>query len=161
MTERRTRSSFAGRSLLELLLVIVILGALAGICIAAMGAYSSGARESALRNDIRHLRTQITLYQLQHANRPPEGDRLVELLTSRTTAEGEIDVAGAALGPYLHEFPANPFNRSRTVRSISPDQEFAPDDSEYGWIYQSDGSSFRIAVNTTKRDSSGVLYFSY
>jgi type II secretory pathway pseudopilin PulG len=125
----------------------------------AFSSHSARTREVALRNDLRTLRSQITLYQLQHG-RTPDGDRLEALLVGKSDPEGQTGIPEAVLGPYMSGFPTNPFNGRRSVKVIGPDQDMTPDE-QYGWIYRTDGNAFKVAASTNRLDSAGTAICAY
>jgi general secretion pathway protein G len=65
-TERHTGASDGGFTLIELMIVIVVLGILAGITIFGVGAFRSDARNAACRTDVRTLLTANAAYAAQH-----------------------------------------------------------------------------------------------
>ena len=69
-----------GFTLVEILIVVVILGILAGIVIAGFSNTSTEAKESMLKENLRIMRTQIGAYRAQHEDVSPgypDGDERV------------------------------------------------------------------------------------
>src|SRR3954447_24016768 len=64
----RRRRAF---TLIEILIVVVILGILATIVLPQFSNASNTARESALKDDLRYLRTQVAVYKAQHHDVAP------------------------------------------------------------------------------------------
>ena len=107
-----------GFTLVEILIVVIILGILAAIVIPQFSEASNDARTSALNSDWQAATAQIELYRMQHNGHYPGSDytsgsavavadwRLQ--LTSKTDVYGKVDASGK-YGPYLSEFPSNPF----------------------------------------------------
>src|SRR3954451_14381304 len=60
---RPKRSAF---TLIEILIVVIILGILAGIVIPQFSNASHVTRENTMREDLRYMRTQIMAFRLQH-----------------------------------------------------------------------------------------------
>jgi hypothetical protein len=78
------------------------------------------------------LRSQITMYRLDHAGMPPS---VLEQLTLATDAQGRVHVApDSVCGPYLERIPANPFNRSAATATplTSPPRQTV---GQAGWLY--------------------------
>lgn len=86
------------------------------------------ARGSALNSDLQTVRSQIELYKIQHLDALPgtvPGVTLQQHLTMKTDAHGRLDPAGA-FGPYLQQFPTNPYSGTNTVNAAG---------STNGWNY--------------------------
>lgn len=98
-------------TLVEILIVVIILGILAAIVIPQFTQASNDARAAALVSDLQTVRSQIELYKVQHLDNYPDADNIVNQLTMRTNAAGETgtDAATYPYGPYLQDFPTNPF----------------------------------------------------
>jgi prepilin-type N-terminal cleavage/methylation domain-containing protein len=138
-------------TLVEILIVVVLLGIMAGIVIPAIGRSTSGARETTLAMNINLLRRFIPVYTSHHqeiAPGYPDGDT-----TAAPTAEAFIDQAvlssnsvgqtaprgtvGYPYGPYLSQIPANPFNSKETVRVLADNEAFPSlADGNHGWMYK-------------------------
>lgn len=103
-----------GFTLVEILIVVVILGVLAAIVIPEFTGASEEAREASLVSNLRTLRSQIELYQIQHMDMLPGsgGATFVEAMTGNTDINGDL---GGTLGPYVKRLPVNPFNEKDTV----------------------------------------------
>lgn len=107
-----------GFTLVEILIVVIILGILAAIVIPQFTEASEDARSSALRTDLQTIRSQLELYKVQHQDRYPhkindggswqeDTGNFVARLTGTTDMHG--DTSGEDFGPYLQDFPENPF----------------------------------------------------
>ncbi len=140
-------------TLIEILIVVVILAILAGVVIASVSSASKDARESVLREELRFMRTQITLYRASHANPPgidAAGNRSEEIfreqMTSFTDYDGNVSSTRDSIyrfGRYLTEMPTNPMNRESAVKVLDANAPVVPNDSEaFGWIYKPETSEF-------------------
>lgn len=84
------------------------------------------------------LRSQVSLYKLQHGDRPPDFVRYPngEQLCVRTDRNGVI-AATAPYGPYLDDFTRNPMNGHRKVAVVAgdvrPGQRIKG--ADWGWVY--------------------------
>lgn len=132
-----------GFTLVEILIVVIILGILAAIVIPQFTEASNDARESALASDLQTLRSQLELYKVQHLEKYPDLDALgvldtanfIARLTGRTDLDSALNAAGV-FGPYLHQFPTNPF-----VPANADLVEFgvgAPGGGNFGWYWNTD-----------------------
>ncbi|MEN6663767.1 MAG: prepilin-type N-terminal cleavage/methylation domain-containing protein [Phycisphaerae bacterium] len=93
-----------GFTLIEILIVVVILGIIAAVAIPQIFGVDDMGKLSTLKMNLSAVRGQIELYHLHHGMTLPSD--LVRQLTSRTDAQGN---AGDQFGPYLTQFPVNPF----------------------------------------------------
>ncbi|MBT3199163.1 MAG: prepilin-type N-terminal cleavage/methylation domain-containing protein [Phycisphaerales bacterium] len=97
-------SSKKGFTLVEILIVVIILGILAAIVVPQFTEASSDAKLSNLTTNLQAIRAQLELYRLHHNGVYP-ADVAVGL-TTKTDSDGN---AGGIYGPYMQQFPANPF----------------------------------------------------
>lgn len=130
-------------TLVEVLIMVLILAIISMIAMPQFTTASDEARESALLTDIQTARSQIKLYTTQHAGRlphvdengEPDTDNLVNRITGRTDIQGRVDANGP-FGPYLLEWPENPFSLSSVARNITfGTQASPPRDNTTGWHY--------------------------
>lgn len=101
-------------TLVEILIVVIILGILAAIVIPQFTEASNDARRSALVTDLQTVRAQLELYKVQHLESYPDSNVMTNFvlqLTSRSAANGTMgtDPTTYPLGPYLQQFPTNPY----------------------------------------------------
>lgn len=121
-----------GFTLVEILIVVIILGILAAIVIPQFTEASNDARESALASDLQTLRSQLELYNIQHLDSYPAAANFVALLTGKSDVDGTLNAAGA-YGPYLQNFPTNPFNNLNTVDVQADDTGLGG--GNHGWYF--------------------------
>ena len=161
-------------TLVEILIVVTILGILAGIVIPTVGNSGNSAREGVLRTNLKLLRRFVLIYKGQHidvgpgypngntADAPTE-DAFVEQATMSSNTGGETAAPGTAgfnRGPYLERMPVNPFNNMGTVRMLADGDDFpANADGNNGWIYKAATSELR--ADNTGADSDGQRYYDY
>jgi general secretion pathway protein G len=162
-----------GFTLVEILIVVVIMGILAAIVVPQFHQSSDDARYSAVIQNLQSLRQQIDLYKNQHRGQLPgtpggaAPDTLfVDQLTKPTNEAGEVGDFGDPnypLGPYITTlFPANPFNHSRTVESVTTLPDSAPagttvNSGDPGWIYEV--TTGRIKINWGGTTPDGQNYW--
>ena len=120
---KNTRTGF---TLLEIMVVVIILGILAGIVMAWFASASADAREAARQTDLATLDRQLELYRVQHGDMYPwewddvgeDLDLVIAQLTRRTNAYGDVMPDGGnprqfKYGPYVDKFPTYLFARDR------------------------------------------------
>jgi hypothetical protein len=114
-----------------------------------MDPYSDG-RESQLKSDLQTIRSQAELYKIQHLDTYPasgvgeDGSTMVAQLTQRTNVEGEVGSAAdpeATLGPYILQFPINPFAEANGDKIEVGREQKA--DGDPGWFFNPDDGEFR------------------
>ena len=137
-------------TLVEVLIVVMLLGILAMIILPYVTEASGDAREAALATDLATARKQILLYKAQHNDRSPamnasgslDTANFVARMTGRTTPDGKLD-AGGSCGPYMTEWPANPYCDDAIAREILFAQdENAPRNGKTGWYYSLSSGQF-------------------
>jgi general secretion pathway protein G len=106
----RDRSGF---TLIELMLVIVIIGALAAMVVPRLAGRSEEARVAATRADIKgNLSLALRLYEIDNGRYPTTGQGLAALTEKPTSAP----VPENWKGPYVEEPPLDPWRRPYEYR---------------------------------------------
>jgi general secretion pathway protein G len=119
-----------------LILVLVFAGVLIHPCGYGRCEGSNDAKLSNLMTNLQSVRAQLELYKLHHKIYPTD---VAVGLTSKTNADGTINKSGA-YGPYMKQFPANPYvdDLTQALKTSGVDGE--------GWSYDSATGTF--AANT-------------
>ncbi len=130
-------------TLVEILIVTLLLSILAMVALPQIQASVMQAKESQLVTDLKMLRRQIEAYALQHRERLPHLDEsgqpdtanLIARLTQRTSPEGKLTEDGV-FGPYMPQFPANPYAPSDVAAQVAfGTAPVPPRDGTTGWYY--------------------------
>jgi prepilin-type N-terminal cleavage/methylation domain-containing protein len=140
-----------GFTLVELLIVVTVLGILAGVTVPHFRSPVRDSKEAALLFNLTEVRTAIERYRAQHDDSWPVV--FSTQLSITTSAKG---LPGSGCGPYLrHGFPANPVNESALVREVVL-MPAEPDDTT-GWLLAITTGEFR--ANLSGIAPSGKAYF--
>jgi prepilin-type N-terminal cleavage/methylation domain-containing protein len=155
MTSYRRSSARKGFTLVEILIVVIILGILAAIVIPQFTNASTSARQSNLASQDQTIKSQISLYMLQHNDTPPALANLFTDLTSVSDANGNLSGAGgfnaaASFGPYLQATPTNPLTNSTTVVALGTAAT-----TTTGWYYSVGTGEFHGANSTGAQSDTG------
>lgn len=95
-------------TLIEIMLVVIIIGALAAMVIPRFTGRSDQAKIAAARADIEaHLATALKLYELDNGNFPTTGQGLDALLSKPTGSP----VPSNWNGPYIEKKPIDPWGK--------------------------------------------------
>ena len=162
-----------GFTLIEIMIVIIILGVLAAIVLPAFSDATHEARESTLKDCLRYMRNEITIFTAQHRDIPPgypggsmaaapDAATFVSQMTSYSDEMCNLSATPSDVfhyGQYLSAMPVNPLNSQNgvwVVTGVTP----APDASQpFGWIYNA--TTQEIRANLTGSDGAGKPYFTY
>ena len=161
-------------TLVEVILVVTILGILAALVMPTFQGHIVQARESAAKDSLRTMRTQIELYKLQHdetlpgyAGGAPVPVGVLELQFTGTTAvtgqasPNTVPADPFLYGPYVIKLPENPFNDLSNITYVAAAAAFsaAVDGTSSGWLYKKETGEF--VINWTGNDSQGLAFIDY
>ncbi|MBM4103342.1 MAG: type II secretion system protein [Planctomycetes bacterium] len=159
-------------TVIEIIVAVSILGILAAIILPMLGS-SVQAKETAAREALRIMRSQIELYRFEHKGLVPgyknviqaTSAELVNQFTGTTTIAGLVSAskipAGSYIyGPYVQKLPVNPFNKLSTIKFVPSATAFsAAADKTTGWLYKKETAEFKL--NWTGTDATGKAYTDY
>jgi prepilin-type N-terminal cleavage/methylation domain-containing protein len=140
-----------GFTLVEILIVVTILGVLAGVAVPRFRSPVRDAQEAALLFNLTEVRTTIERYRAQHDPAWP-----IVFGTQLTICTDANGLPGTRYGPYLrHGFPTNPVNDSALVKEVVAIPT-TPDDTT-GWVLVITTGEFR--ANVSGMAPSGKAYY--
>ncbi len=161
-------------TLVEILVVVVLLGILAGIVIPSIARSGVSARESVMSANLAMLRRFVVIYASHHqevAPGYPGGDpggtptnaAFCDQATLASTVDGQTAARGTPgypYGPYLSKIPTNPLNDLDTIEMLANGQDFPPAaDDNFGWIYKAATGEMRS--DSASSDETGTRYYDY
>jgi type II secretory pathway pseudopilin PulG len=163
---------------IEIVIVLLVLGVLASLIIPPFSAAKPESRDtsqvdSALRDALQFVRTQITVFKAQHREVPPgypdgdmnatpDGKTFRAQLTEYSDQSCRVSPAPSGdfpLGKYLDAIPANSLNGKSDVWISTAAAPAADPSRPFGWIYNPKTLDFR--PNSIGTDSQGVAYSDY
>lgn len=163
-----------GFTLVEILIVVVLLGILAGMVLPLVAGGAISARESALALDLQMLRRFILIYKGQHlevapgypngdTTQAPTEEAFIDQMTLSSNPGGQtapVGTAGYERGPYMMKMPENLLNGKSTVQILGDAEDFPADaDDSHGWIYKPATSEVRS--DAIGADDEGKKYNDY
>jgi prepilin-type N-terminal cleavage/methylation domain-containing protein len=162
------RGGRAAFSLVEMVIVVAVIGAIAAIAVPRVNQGVRRARTGALQATIGSVRTAIETYYAEHgafpgkkaSNGSLDGEVFVEQPARYSDEKGSTNATASAryrFGPYLRlPFPKNPFNGSSAVHVKLRPGDANPADGSAGWVAVVSDGSFGILAKTTEMQASGI-----
>jgi len=156
-------------TLVELVMVVVIIGIVAGIAVPRMSTTASHASANALQATLMNVRTAIECYYAEHnkypgydpANGSANGVHFVNQLTMYSDASGNGNATRSAtykFGPYLRKpFPVNLANNLATVHVKETRAAANPGDGSVGWVAVLSTGDFGVSATDAQLEQIGVI----
>ena len=153
-------TSARGFTLIEILIVVIILGILAGIVMPQFMNATTASKVSSVQSTAQTLRGAVQLYYYQHNDTLPPVDQFWTLMTTQTDARGNAYVAGTSttgpFGPYMQSIPSNALNTASTVVDGNA-VPGAQTGSVCAWQYNYAGGIGNGAIHGTDTDAQTVV----
>lgn len=123
----RSMKDSRGFTLAEVLIVIALLGILASIVVINFGGSDTSANERTLKANLQAMRSAIALYKSDHGVYPCSStdyyypctqQRFEQKLTMYSRKDGAVSAnknASYTYGPYLDDFPIEPFSQADSL----------------------------------------------
>lgn len=104
-------------STVEIAIVAAVLCIASAMTLPKFSQAGTDDRLNTLCNTLQSVRSQLTLYNIQHDGRWPAKADFVDQMTGKTNTLGTNCAADGALifGPYLDSIPANPFTGGNAI----------------------------------------------
>src|SRR5579863_3683436 len=115
-------SQARGFTLIEILIVVIILGILAGIVLPQFVGATNASKVSSVSTTAQTLRGAVQLYYYQHNDTLPNPANFWTVMTTQSDSLGNAWtgsaanlIAGGPWGPYMQSIPPNATNQLTTV----------------------------------------------
>src|SRR5947207_2841848 len=102
LVDRNSRRTKAGFTLIELMLVLVILGVLAGIVVPRFAGKGEQARQTAAKTQISNLATALSAFEVDNGYYPKGKNGLQDLVSAPRNST-------TWKGPYMDKIPNDPW----------------------------------------------------
>ena len=156
---RSIRKSNKGFTLIEILIVVIILGILASLVVAQFTNIRGNTADTALKDDLRWMRSAVFLYQAEHGALPSVSNFEAQM-TEYTDMSGNASATKDAtyrLGSYMYSVPELPVGTQRGKTGVTG-MTYA---AGYGWRYDETNGSVLPNCTDSELDSNGVAYNTY
>ena len=152
-------------SLIELVIVIVIIGAISAIAIPRLTRGATQSQAAALKANLAVMRNAIEQYRAEHEGRFPDdkstvaGQLTMYTKTDGTDANPVPDVAsGRIYGPYLRAIPSLPLGSRKGTTGFG---DTPPGSADVGWFYDGTTGKIWAALDLDEQDVSGTPWSMY
>ena len=109
---RQAKNARAGFTLIELMLVVIIIGALVAMVMPRLAGRSEQAKVSAAQADISaNIATGLKLYELDNGSYPSTGEGGLNALLNKPAGANNWN------GPYIEKKPVDPWGRDYVYKS--------------------------------------------
>ncbi|HEX8525331.1 MAG TPA: prepilin-type N-terminal cleavage/methylation domain-containing protein [Tepidisphaeraceae bacterium] len=159
LNSRAARRSNKGFTLVEILIVVIILGILASIVVAQFTNVRGSTSDTALKDNLRWMRSAILLYQAEHGSFPTLANFQGQM-TSFTDLQGSVSATRDAThkyGSYMLSLPPLPIGVQKGQSAVTGTTYAA----NYGWQYDETSGTIRPNCQDSETDADGTAYNTY
>ena len=150
-------------SLIELVIVVVVIGTIAGIAVPRLSRGAATAAQTSLRADLSLIRGAIERYRAEHDNNPPTSAATISAqLTMYSNSAGATSATKTSeyrFGPYLRQIPeirVGPQTGKDNIRDLG-----VPGTGTEAWFYNKVTGDFCTNTTISLVDADGVPYKDY
>jgi general secretion pathway protein G len=155
-----SRNRARGFTLVEILIVVIILGILATVVVAQFANVRGGTSDTALKDNLRWMRSAIQLYQVEHGRLPTLASFEAQM-TGYSNILGQIssskDSTNYKFGSYMLSLPVLPVGAQAGQKAVTGPTYAAG----YGWQYDETSGALHPNCQNTEVDGQGVSYLTY
>jgi general secretion pathway protein G len=160
MSNKNVRRGPRGFTLVEILIVVIILGILASIVVGQFSNVRGGTSDTALKDNLRWMRSAIQLYQVEHGRLPTLANFEGQMTgyTDRLGNVGAIkDPVTYKFGSYMLSLPPLPTGVQSGQRGVTGPTYTAG----FGWQYDETTGTLLPNCQPSEVDGTGVAYVTY
>ncbi|HYO09479.1 MAG TPA: prepilin-type N-terminal cleavage/methylation domain-containing protein [Tepidisphaeraceae bacterium] len=159
LCRRRSNSRPHAFTLVEILIVVIILGILATVIIAAFQNSTKDAGGNALKENLRSMRSALEVYQAQHGSYPALA-RFESQMTQYTDGYGNTSATRSnayPYGPYILTLPNLPVGTNRGSNTVTGTTYAAG----FAWSFDATDGTFKANLPDADVDTEGKAYNTY
>jgi general secretion pathway protein G len=159
LSSRHARRSYKAFTLVEILIVVIILGILASIVVAQFTNVRGSTSDTALKDNLRWMRSAVLLYQAEHGTFPTVASFEGQMtgFSSLTGAVNATKDATYKFGSYMLSMPQLPVGAEKGNTTVTG----ATYAAGFGWQYDEANGTLRANCQDTETDANGVAYNTY
>jgi general secretion pathway protein G len=160
LSTRHERRPYQAFTLVEILIVVIILGILASIVVAQFTNVRGSTSDTALKDNLRWMRSAVLLYQAEHGSLPTlasfEG-QMTGYTNLSGTANATKDATNYKFGAYMLALPQVPVGPDKGSTGVTGPTYAAG----FGWQYDQSTGAVRPNCPDAETDANGVAYNTY
>ena len=156
MLHRNSRRAF---TLVEMLIVVLILGILAGVVIGQFANTTRDAGVTALKDNLRAMRSALQIYLAEHGTFPSVAG-FANQMTQYTDAAGNVSADKTTthkFGPYILQMPALPVGVNKGAATVTGMSYSAG----FGWQFDVATGEIRANCQPSETDGQGNFYHAF
>ena len=135
-------------TVMEILIVVAILVVVSIVAVPQFTKANTENQLSEMVNNLQKIRSQITLYKVEHDNLLPGQQKDGADVTENDFAVAMLTCGPDGFGPYLKSIPKNPFNQLSTITCVNDPLAAPTGNEKTGWWFNSATGEFRACDNS-------------